>query len=122
MDENEKLMARMDRISDHYAEYADEIESAKESDGMYYIFKMLWRALNFNVKAVGTTRTTPTEQVAKECQKQAYLIDNSTAAIANAYCELMDQDYENRMDSNDEYLEYWMHEADYWRDQCNADD
>lgn len=94
MDENEKLMVRMKRISDHYAEYADEIESAKESDGMYYIFKMLWRALNFNTKAVGTTRTTPTKQVAKECQKQAYLIDNSTAAIANAYCELMDQDYE----------------------------
>ena len=34
----------------------------------------------------------------------------------------VDQDYENRMDSNDEYLEYWMHEAEYWRDQCNADD
>lgn len=109
MDENEKLMARMDRISDHYA---DEIESAQETDGMYYIFKMLWQALNFNMKAVGTTRTTPTEQVAQEYQKQAYLIDNSTAAIANAYCELMDQDYENRMDSNDEYLEYWMREAD----------
>lgn len=116
MDENEKLMVRMDRINDHYAENADEIESAQETDGMYYIFKMLWRALNFNTQAVGTTRTTPTEQVAKECQKQAYFIDNSTAAIANAYCELMDQDYENR------YLEYWMHEADYWRDQCHADD
>lgn len=122
MDENEKLMVRMDRINRHYKEYAKEIESAKESDGMYYIFKMLWRALNFNAQAVGTTRTTPTEQVAQECQKQAWLIDNSTAAIVNAYCELIDQDYENRMDSNDEYLEYWIHEADYWRDQCNADD
>lgn len=85
-------------------------------------FKMLWRALNFNTQAVGTTRTTPTEQVAKECQNQALLIDNSTAAIANAYCELMDQDYENRMDSNDEYLEYWMNEANYWRDRCNDND
>ena len=44
MDENEKLMARMDRINTHYKEYAEEIESAKETDGMYYIFKQLQRA------------------------------------------------------------------------------
>ena len=117
MDENEKLMARMKRINTHYKEYAEEIESAKETDGMYYIFKQLHRALNFNAQAVGTTRTTPTEQVARECQKQAWLIDSSTAAIADAYCELMDQDYENRLDSRDEALEYWIHEADYWRDE-----
>lgn len=122
MDENEKLMVHMECINRHYKEYADEIESAQETDGMYYIFKMLWRALNFNMKAVSTTRTTPTEQIANECQKQAWLIDNSTVAIANAYCELIDQDYENRMDSNDDDIEYWRHEADYWRDQCNADD
>lgn len=119
MDKNEKLIARMERINDHYKEYTKEIESAKETDGMYYIFKMLWRALNFNVQAVSITRTTPTEQIAKECQKQALLIDNSTAAIVDAYCELIDQDYEDRMDSQDEYLEYWIHEADYWRDRCN---
>lgn len=122
MDENEKLMVRMKCINRHYKEYADEIESAQETDGMYYIFKMLWRALNFNTKAVSTTRTTPTEQIANECQKQALLIDNSTAAIVNAYCELMDQDYENRMDSNDDYLEYWRHEADYWEGLYHADD
>lgn len=89
MDENEKLMARMECINAHYKEYAEEIESAKETDGMHYIFKMLWRALNFNAQAVSTTRTTPTEQVARECQKQTWLIDSSTAAIADAYCELM---------------------------------
>ena len=113
MDENEKLMTRMERINRHYKEYTEEIESAKETDGMHYIFKQLWHALNFNAQAVGTTRTTPTEQVAKECQKQAWLIDNSTSAIVDAYCELMDQDYENRMDSKDE--------ADYWRDQCEEE-
>ena len=32
MDENEKLMARMERINRHYKEYAEEIESAKETD------------------------------------------------------------------------------------------
>lgn len=47
--------------------------------------------------------------------------EKRTAAIANAYCELMDQDYENRMDSNDEYPEYWIH-ADYGREQYHAND
>ena len=93
IDETEELLDMMDAIKKYYDAHAEEIETATQGDSFNYIFRSLWRSLNFNAQANGTTRTIPNELVGQECRKQAWLIDNSTAGIAAALNELI----KNRM-------------------------
>lgn len=106
----------MDRIHEHYKNRAKSIESSREGDGEDYIFKMLYKALNLNSQSVSCTRTVPNESVKQEVQRQVHLIDDSTACIIAALCELLDQEYENRIDNLEDSEAFYRHEADEWRD------
>ena len=106
----------MDRIKKYYDSCPKRIESSTEGDGVDYIFRMLYKALNFNAQAIGTTRTVPNEFIKQEVARQCHLIDDSTACIVAALCELLDQDYESRIDNLEDSEEFYRREADDWRD------
>lgn len=43
---------QLERIRDFYNEHAEDINTASETDGSFYIFKMLYNAMSLNAKAL----------------------------------------------------------------------
>ena len=103
MHKEDKIVQMTNRIHRYWKDHSEEIEAAGETDGSNYILKMLYKAINFNSMASSRTVTCKTAhdvQVESERQQQMGICQD---CIAAAICELIDQDYERRLEEADSY-------------------
>lgn len=112
--ENDPI-AMTNRVHDYWKENAEEIQSAERYDGSNYILKMLYKAFEFNSRAsvqTVTCRTAHDTQV--EHTRQRYL-EFSSNSIAAAICEVIDSDFESRIEAAEDSERYWRDE--YYGDE-----
>ena len=94
------ILEMYDRVDNYWREHSAEIDSATE--GYNYILKMLYKSFNFNSRASGRTVTCKTAHDTQvEHERQRYL-EISRDSLAAAICELLDQDYERRLEEADD--------------------
>lgn len=97
-----------DRVYQYWKEHSDEIQRAEA--GSNYILKMLYKAFEFNSRAsvqTVTCRTAHDTQV--EHTRQRYL-EFSSDSIAAAICEVIDSDFESRIEAAEDSERYWRDE------------
>ena len=92
----------MNRVHDYWEENSEEIQSAKRYDGSNYILKMLYRALNFNSMAANTTVTVSSAMNREAERQRQYKLEESRDCIAAAICEVIDSDFERRLEDMDD--------------------
>ena len=89
-----------DKVQQYWEEHLDEIQRGE--GGYNYILKMLYKSLNYNSRASCRTvacRTAHDIQV--EHTMQRYL-EISRDSLAAAICEVIDSDFESRIEAGDE--------------------
>lgn len=92
----------MNRVHDYWKEHEEEIQAAERYDGSNYILKALYRALNFNSMAANTTVTVSSAMNREAERRRQYELEESRDCIAAAICEVIDSDFERRLEEIDD--------------------
>lgn len=92
----------MNRVHDYWKENSEAIQAAERYDGSNYILKMLYRALNFNSMAANTTVTVSSAMNREAERRRQYELEVSRDCIAAAICEVIDSDFERRLEEMDD--------------------
>lgn len=112
--ENDPI-AMTNRVHDYWKENSEEIQSAERYDGSNYILKMLYRALNFNSMAINTTVTVSSAMNREAERNRRHKLEVSADCITAAICEVIDGDFESRIESAEDSSRYWRDE--YYGDE-----
>lgn len=92
----------MNRVHDYWKEHEEEIQAAERYDGSNYILKTLYRALNFNSMASNTTVTVSSAMNREAERRRQYELEVSRGCIVAAICEVIDSDFESRLEELDD--------------------
>ena len=92
----------MNRVDDYWKELKEEIQTAESYDRSNYILKILYRALNFNSMAANTTVTVSSAMNREAERRRQFLLEESRDYIAAAICEVIDSDFESRIEEMDD--------------------
>lgn len=88
----------MNWVHDYWKEHSEEIQAAERYDGSNYILKALYRALNFNSMAANMTVTVSSAMNREAERHRQYKLEVSRDCIAAAICEVIDSDFEGRIE------------------------
>ena len=92
----------MNRVHDYWKEHKEEIQAAERYDGSNYILKTLYRALSFNSMATNTTVTVSSAMNREAERRRQYELEVSRDCIVAAICEVIDSDFESRIEEIDD--------------------
>jgi hypothetical protein len=92
----------MNRVHDYWKEHSEEIQAAERYDGSNYILKTLYRALNFNSMAANTTVTVSSAMNREAERRRQHELEVSRDCIVTAICEVIDSDFERRIEEADD--------------------
>ena len=105
----------MNRVQDYGKEHKEEIQAAERYDGSNYILKMLYQALNFNSIAANTTVAVSSAVNREAERRRQYEFESSKVCIVAAICEVIDSDFESRIEAAEDSELYWRDE--YYGDE-----
>lgn len=105
----------MNRVHDYWKENSEVIQAAEHYDGSNYILKMLYRALNFNSMAANTTVTVSSAMNREAERRRQHELEVSRDCIVAAICEVIDSDFESRIEAAEDNERYWR--GEYYGDE-----
>ncbi|MBR5299039.1 MAG: hypothetical protein IKU36_02180 [Bacteroidales bacterium] len=100
----------MNRVHDYWKENSEAIQAAERYDGSNYILKMLYRALNYNSMAANTTIAVSSAMNLEAERRRQYELEVSRDCIAAAICEIIDSDFEGRIEAAEDSERFWRDE------------
>lgn len=104
------ISEKHDRVYQYWKEHSDEIKAAERYDGSNYILKMLYKAYEFNSRASAQTVTCRTAHDAQVEHTRQRFLEFSSDSITAAICEVIDSDFERRLEEAEDGERYWRDE------------